>query len=467
MLPGDFMRSACWKGGGFGCGGAQGEAAGKVGRGVGERGGGSSDVGEWDAVGIGRVGVEGGVCGAWLVVCGPAMSTTITLTKLSKHYPPFGSGKSRAAGVTKAVDEVSLEIPAGQLFFLLGPSGCGKTTLLRMIAGFIDPTGGKIEFNGRDVTHLPPNKRNTGMVFQSYALWPHMTVSQNVAFGLSVRKLAKAEVEERVAEALRAVRMEQYAERKPNQLSGGQQQRVALARALVVRPEVLLLDEPLSNLDAKLRLEMRSEIRRICTETGITTVYVTHDQKEALSMADGVAVLDMGTLAQVGSPRGLYNRPASRFVADFLGETNFISAEVAGAESVANDGELLVLEGPVGQLRSTAFDHASPPSKGNVTCSIRPESIRLLDEAPGEGFGSGGGGLGVGGAATAAAAGVNTMPATIVDTIYLGEMAQHIVELKDADQRLKVFELHPAHDAGDRAEVHLAIEPRDVVVLAD
>jgi iron(III) transport system ATP-binding protein len=368
------------------------------------------------------------------------MSTTITLTGVSKHYKAFGGGKS--AGPTKAVDEVSLTIPAGQLFFLLGPSGCGKTTLLRMIAGFIEPTAGKIAFNDRDVTNTSPNKRNTGMVFQSYALWPHMSVSQNVAFGLSVRKLPKSEVDQRVAEALAAVRMDQYAARKPNQLSGGQQQRVALARALVVRPEVLLLDEPLSNLDAKLRLEMRSEIRRICTETGITTVYVTHDQKEALSMADGVAVLDMGTIAQVGAPRELYNRPNSRFVADFLGETNFLAAEV---ESSGQDA--LTLAGPAGALRSTAFDHASAPPKGNVTCSIRPEAIRLLDE-PG-------------------ATGDNTMSARIVDTIYLGEMAQHIVELKDAKQTFKVFELHPAHEAGGRADVAVQIDPRDIVVLAD
>ncbi|MBL0933095.1 MAG: ATP-binding cassette domain-containing protein, partial [Alphaproteobacteria bacterium] len=167
------------------------------------------------------------------------MATTITIEGLSKHYPAFGGG-----GVTKAVDRISLTIPAGSLFFLLGPSGCGKTTLLRMIAGFIEPTEGRILFSGRDVTRTPPNKRNTGMVFQSYALWPHMTVFQNVAFGLTVRKLGKAEIEQRVMEALRTVRMEAYAKRKPNQLSGGQQQRVSLARALVIRPDVLLLDEP-------------------------------------------------------------------------------------------------------------------------------------------------------------------------------------------------------------------------------
>ena len=378
------------------------------------------------------------------------MSTTIDIRKLAKHYPPLAGAKGPGAkALTKAVDDISLTIPAGSLSFLLGPSGCGKTTLLRMIAGFIEPTHGEILFNGKPVSNLPPNKRNTGMVFQSYALWPHMTVAQNVAFGLSVRKISKADTEQRVKEALDAVRMAPYAERKPTQLSGGQQQRVALARALVVRPEVLLLDEPLSNLDAKLRLEMRSEIRRICTETGITTVYVTHDQKEALSMADHVAVLNEGTLAQMGTPKQLYDRPASRFVADFLGETNFLAAEVTGS-----DDHHLTLTGPAGPLRSAAFDHASTPPTGNVTCSIRPEALTIHDpdHTP------------------------QTqhnhdhhacMPGTITETIYLGEIAQHIVELKDTKQRLKVFELHPAHAANDRSEVHLTVDPKDVVVLTD
>ena len=361
------------------------------------------------------------------------MSTTITLEAVSKHYPAMAGG-----GITKAVDAISLTIESGDLFFLLGPSGCGKTTLLRMIAGFIEPTGGVIKFNGRDVTNLPPNKRNTGMVFQSYALWPHMTVAQNVAFGLSVRKIAKDERDQRVDEALRAVRMDAYAARKPNQLSGGQQQRVALARALVVRPEVLLLDEPLSNLDAKLRLEMRSEIRRICTETGITTVYVTHDQKEALSMADQVAVLDMGVVAQIGPPRELYTRPASRFVADFLGETNFLHAEVAGRE-----GFSLRLTSPAGPMASNAFDHANPPERGAVTCSVRPEALRLVDPAA-----------------------PNSLRGKLIESMYLGEMAQHIVELKD-DVRVKVFEIHPGRRPFDQKDVALAVDPDDVVVLAD
>ncbi len=362
------------------------------------------------------------------------MSTRITIDSISKHYPSMGP----EGGITKAVDGISLVIESGHLFFLLGPSGCGKTTLLRMIAGFIEPTGGRILFNDRDITNLPPNKRNTGMVFQSYALWPHMTVAGNVGFGLGVRKIAKDEKEERVQEALKAVRMAEYAERKPTQLSGGQQQRVALARALVVRPDVLLLDEPLSNLDAKLRLEMRSEIRRICTETGITTVYVTHDQKEALSMADGVAVLDMGIVAQVGKPRELYNRPASRFVADFLGETNFIHAEVAG-----KDGDAIRLHSPAGDLHSTAYDHDNAPGGGNVTCSVRPEAFRIVEPKTDD-----------------------ALTGKIVETIYLGEMAQYIIELP-GDTRVKVFELHPGElkKVGDPVTTH--VNPRDVVILAD
>ena len=254
--------------------------------------------------------------GASLVAILIAM-TAITLKGLTKRF-----------GSTTAVDGVSLTIESGELFFLLGPSGCGKTTLLRMIAGFIEPTSGSVRFADRDVTLLPPNRRNTGMVFQSYALWPHMTVEENVAYGLNVRKVPATERNDRVMAALKSVHMDEYARRKPNQLSGGQQQRIALARALVIQPTVLLLDEPLSNLDAKLRLEMRWEIRRICSETKITTVYVTHDQKEALSMADNMAVLRAGKIAQIGPPRLLYERPNSRFVADFLGETNFLPAVI-------------------------------------------------------------------------------------------------------------------------------------------
>ncbi|MFT7487977.1 MAG: iron(III) transport system ATP-binding protein, partial [Candidatus Promineifilaceae bacterium] len=220
---------------------------------------------------------------------------------------------SKTFGSTTAVNDVTINIEPGELFFLLGPSGCGKTTLLRSIAGFYVPEKGAITIGDTDVTRLPPHERDTGMVFQSYALWPHMTVSENVAFGLQMRKVSKEETAKRVAEALEMVKMTDRAKHKPNQLSGGQQQRVALARALIIQPRCLLLDEPLSNLDAKLRLEMRTEIRRICKDAGLTAVYVTHDQKEALSVADRLAVMSDGCLMQVGTPREVYVRPDSEF----------------------------------------------------------------------------------------------------------------------------------------------------------
>jgi iron(III) transport system ATP-binding protein len=354
--------------------------------------------------------------------------TPITLRALTKRF-----------GETTAVDAIDLDIPAGDLFFLLGPSGCGKTTLLRMIAGFSDPTAGTIRFGEDDVTHRPANKRDTGMVFQGYALWPHMTVRQNVAFGLEVRKVGKAETKQRVDEALANVQLTPYADRKTNQLSGGQQQRVALARALVIKPRVLLLDEPLSNLDAKLRLDMRQQIRDLCKASGITGVYVTHDQHEALSMADRVAVLNTGRVVQAGPPTQLYRRPANRFVADFLGETNFIPGEVAGTEDTT-----IVLNTPLGKLASTAFPDDLPQG-GAVTCSIRPEAIHLID--PGE-----------------AAGRPNVFQAKQQRLIYLGSLAQH--RLSVGDHELKCFELNP-QPAGRAESLTCRVDPADVVILRD
>lgn len=354
--------------------------------------------------------------------------TPITLRALTKRF-----------GETTAVDDVDLDIPAGELFFLLGPSGCGKTTLLRMIAGFTDPTAGTVHFAGDDVTHKPANKRDTGMVFQGYALWPHMTVAQNVAFGLEVRKTKKKELKQRVDEALANVQLTPYANRKTNQLSGGQQQRVALARALVIKPRVLLLDEPLSNLDAKLRLDMRQQIRDLCKASGITGVYVTHDQHEALSMADRIAVLNQGKLVQVGPPTTLYRRPANRFVADFLGETNFIPGEVAGTED-AN----ILLDTPFGKLSSSAFPDDLPQG-GAVTCSIRPEAIRLIDP-------------------TQAGTKPNTFTAEQTRLIYLGSLAQHRMAV--ADHELKAFELNP-QPAGQAQTLTCQVDPADVVILRD
>ncbi len=363
------------------------------------------------------------------------MGTRITIEHLVKV---FGSGASAA----RACDDLSLTIEPGELFFLLGPSGCGKTTLLRMIAGFIDPTSGTIDFNGKDVTHDAPNKRNTGMVFQSYALWPHMTVAQNVAFGLNVRKVPNPDKDQRVLEALEAVQMQEYASRKPNQLSGGQQQRVALARALVIKPDVLLLDEPLSNLDAKLRNDLRLQIRKICKDSGITTVYVTHDQKEALSMADRVALLRSGQIVQIGTPRELYREPKSRFVAEFLGETNLIKAHACeiGADRVKFEIEAGRFDAVPGVNREYITDTKQ------VLLSIRPEAIYLRRPDT-----------------------QNTLPGTLLETTYLGETAQHLVEVKGCPP-IKIAEMNPysassaVHpEPGD--SVWIELSPSDIVPI--
>lgn len=233
---------------------------------------------------------------------------------------------SKQFGKVHGVKDLNLDIKTGEFFTFLGPSGCGKTTTLRMIAGFYYPTEGKIYFDDRDVTLLQPNKRNIGMVFQNYALFPHMTVDENIAFGLQVRKFSKFEIKQKVDRIRGLVHLAQYGNRKINELSGGQQQRVALARALVIEPDILLLDEPLSNLDAKLREETRIEIKRIQSELGVTTIYVTHDQMEAMAMSDRIMVMDNGYVKQIGTPQEIYNRPLNRFVADFIGETNLIEA---------------------------------------------------------------------------------------------------------------------------------------------
>lgn len=272
-------------------------------------------------------------------------------------------------GTAVAVDDVSLDIKKGELFFLLGPSGCGKTTILRMIAGFETPTSGEIFFDDRPVVDVPAHKRNTGLVFQNYALWPHMTVEQNVAYGLDERRIPRNQKADRVASALRSVHMEEYGKRMSNQLSGGQQQRVALARALVIEPDVVLLDEPLSNLDARLRLQMRHEIRRIHDETGITMVYVTHDQKESLSMADTVAVMSMGRVEQLGTPRTIYRSPANRFVADFIGETNLIPGQLLNI-----DGDEGRVKTPLGEFTGRMGPETLRIGDG-VLCMIRPECL--------------------------------------------------------------------------------------------
>jgi len=274
---------------------------------------------------------------------------------------------------TAAVDDVTLTIKAGEFFTLLGPSGCGKTTTLRMVAGFYFPTSGQIHFGEDDVTYWAPNRRDTGMVFQNYALFPHMTVAQNVAYGLKVRRVSRAERARRVQEALAQVHLAGYGDRRIDALSGGQQQRGALARALVVRPRTLLLDEPLSNLDAKLREETRTEIRRIQKESGTTSIYVTHDQAEAMAMSDRIAVMHAGRVQQVGTPREIYYRPVNAFVARFIGRSNVLHLPVVGARE---DQVRVRLPG------GATLDVAAPTGHGlreggMALVSARPEHVTL------------------------------------------------------------------------------------------
>ena len=350
----------------------------------------------------------------------------ITIEKLVKKF-----------GDAVALNGISLRIEPGELFFLLGPSGCGKTTLLRNIAGFYIPDEGRIFFGDEDVTALPPHKRNTGMMFQSYALWPHMTVAKNVAFGLEERRVPQAEIRQRVQAALESVQMGPYAERKIAQLSGGQQQRVALARALVIRPRCVLLDEPLSNLDARLRLEMRSEIRLVCKENGLTAIYVTHDQKEALSISDRMAVLEGGRIAQIGTPEQVYRRPKTRVVADFIGETNFLNGKIQSL-----DGAKALVETNEGLFEGFLGDPEWMPSAGDsVSLSIRPESWSLRS------------------APTA----MNSVKGRIGESVYLGEVAQYRLQASAHD--LKVFELNPHISARGQGQEFFAVASVDDVVV--
>ena len=266
-------------------------------------------------------------------------------------------------GEVHAVRDVSLDVADGEFVVLLGPSGCGKTTTLRVIAGFAKPTSGAVRLGERDITYLPPWKRNAGLVFQSYALFPHLTVAENVAFGLEMRKVSKSEMNDRIREALRLVQLGQLGERLPRQLSGGQQQRVALARALVFRPDVLLLDEPLSNLDAKLRQEVRVEIRELQRKLALTTVMVTHDQEEALTMADRLVVMNDGTVRQIGTQQDLYERPTDKFVAGFVGRSTFIDGEVEGPGRFRSVGGLVL--------------SCNATTAGPATLALRPERIIL------------------------------------------------------------------------------------------
>ena len=336
-----------------------------------------------------------------------------------------------------ALERVDLQVEEGEFFFLLGPSGCGKTTLLRILAGFYTPEGGRVFFGDRDVTHVPPHERNTGMVFQNYALWPHMTVWKNVEYGLTMRNMSQHERDEKVRRALDMVQMGGYAERSPNQLSGGQQQRVALARALVIEPGVVLMDEPLSNLDARLRLEMREQLQELQRALGVTVIYVTHDQKEALAMGDRVAVMQMGKVAQIGTPRDVYALPATRFVADFIGEINLISGEVV-------DAEALRVSTSLGDLRA-GHGYEDVRKDDRVLCAVRPEALAFLEgEPPGNS---------------------NVIAGQVRHVIYLGEVEQYIVELMDGTQ-VKLVEYDPAEQRAKPGDsVRLCFAPERVVLL--
>ncbi len=344
---------------------------------------------------------------------------------------------SKLFGAHRAVDGFSLELARGEFVSLLGPSGCGKTTTLRMIAGFIAPSEGTIEMDGNILSSpessLPPERRRMSMIFQSYAIWPNMTVFENVAFGLQLRKLGREEIRRRVDQVLDIAKMRALKERYPAELSGGQQQRVALARAIVIEPEVLLLDEPLSNLDANLREEMRFEIRRLHDELRITTVYVTHDQAEAMVTSDRIAVMNQGRIEQVDEPHALYTRPKTRFVAGFIGRTNFVEGTADGSDIV--------------------FDHFAVPKAavadaasltGKVTFSVRPQSLSLSRTRT-----NGGPGVDV----------------KVIERAYLGEFWDYVVVPVGGTMRLKVTTPPLAvHEVGETA--WLGIDPRQITPIS-
>ena len=310
-------------------------------------------------------------------------------------------GLIKRYGAALAVRGIDLDIPSGEFFCLLGPSGCGKTTTLRMIAGFERPSSGRILLDGRDVSGTPPNKRNVNTVFQSYALFSHLSVAENVAFGLRFTRTSREETRSRVSQALSLVQMEEFGSRKPHQLSGGQQQRVALARALILNPSVLLLDEPLGALDAKLRKTLQVELKALQEQVGVTFVYVTHDQEEALTMADRLAVMSEGRVEQVGTPREVYEEPASAYVADFLGVSNLLDAEALGETP---DGRCRLRAGDLELLAS----HGHTSARGRVKVVVRPERVRV--EVPGK-------------------TGENRLPGRIERVVYAGPISQLVVTL--------------------------------------
>ena len=356
----------------------------------------------------------------------PAMSETArTAVEVRLH------GLSRSYGTVRALDDLDLTVQAGELIALLGPSGCGKTTTLRLLAGLEDADSGTISVAGRDVTRLPANKRDMGMVFQAYSLFPHMTVTQNVAFGLKLRGIGASVRGKRAADMLELVELGSQADRYPHQLSGGQQQRVALARALAIEPQVLLLDEPLSALDAKVRAQLRDQIRRIQLEVGITTLFVTHDQEEALAIADRVGVMKDGRLEQLAPPADVYSRPATSFVAEFVGLSNRLAGVVSGSSVTVRGHDLPLV------------DRATPP--GPVTALVRPEAVTLAADA---------------------AAQAGPLTGTVIASTFLGATSRVTVDLGDTTIMAQL----PTSDATELSagsRVTLTIRPDPVLVSAE
>ncbi len=358
----------------------------------------------------------------------------IRVDKLRKSY-----GKD-----VVALDDVNLRVAEGELFFLLGPSGCGKTTLLRSIAGLEKPDSGRIYFGERNITEVPTHKREAAMMFQSYALWPHMTVGENVAFGLEERGVDGDSLVDRTVEALKGVQLEGYEDRKIDQLSGGQQQRVALARALVVRPKCLLLDEPLSNLDSQLRVEMRGEIRRIVKEYGLTAVYVTHDQEEALSVADRIAVIHDGKVAQVGTPEEIYREPETKHVASFMGEVNYVKGKVDWIVRDNDEGYVVRAISSAGEiLQGKVTQRDWRPQVGDsVVAAMRPEVVRFDDSGDV----------------------INQIQGKVIERVYQGAIIQYLMKSVDG-VFLQISVMNPGilREPGD--DVTVIAKQQDVVIL--
>ena len=347
-------------------------------------------------------------------------SNQVEITEVSKSFGAFNALKS-----------INLDIEKGEIIALLGPSGCGKTTLLRCIAGLEQPSSGKIAMNGKLVysgtenVSEPPEKRKVGLVFQSYALWPHMTVAENVGYGLKMLGVSKADAQSRVSKILDTVGLGGFGDRHPSTMSGGQQQRVALARSLVVEASVILFDEPLSNLDLKLREEMRFELRQLINRIGVTAIFVTHDQSEAMVLADRICLMRAGEIIQTGTPRGVYNKPETRFAMDFLGSANFLDGKVDGERVTLPDGRTLQI---------------AAQKEGGEVVGIRPEKIRLLPKG---------------------SSAENSLAGKIIDTVFLGISTTYLVDVGVA--KLQVSSVEAAFDTGD--EVLLELPPGDLKAL--